>query len=104
MPKTIDFNLRCGQMIAQRSQLKDMNIAQRHALWFRLERIGQPVTKDGGRIQFLEERMADFEQQLYRIPNNHNLLALKGELNFLINKLNTHIDASRKKKGGKYIA
>ena len=37
----INFGLRCGQMMAERSDLRHMNQSEREVLWYRLERIGK---------------------------------------------------------------
>ena len=37
----IDIGLRCGQLMAERSDIHRMNIIERTRLWYRLERIGK---------------------------------------------------------------
>ena len=42
----MNLGLRCGQILAERADIKKMNIIERTALWYRLERIGKPEEPD----------------------------------------------------------
>ena len=43
----MNFGLRCSQILAERSDIKKMNIIERTALWYRLERIGGERDEEG---------------------------------------------------------
>ena len=38
----MNWGLRCGQLLAEEGDIRRMNIIERTALWYRLERIGNP--------------------------------------------------------------
>lgn len=43
----INWGKRCGQILAERADIKKTNIIERTALWYRLERIGQECSENG---------------------------------------------------------
>jgi len=42
----MNLGLRCAQMMAERANIKGMNIIERSKKWYRLERIGQPLSEE----------------------------------------------------------
>jgi len=42
----MNFSLRCGQLLAERANIQRMNIIDRTAWWYRMERIGQPLPEE----------------------------------------------------------
>lgn len=91
----MNLGLRCGQLLAERSNIKRMNIVERTRLWYRLERIGQ------------ETEPIDSKQTstLTSVPSYRQLKddidQLKARLIHAENKWNEYLD-KKKSKGGRY--
>lgn len=90
----VNFPLRCAQIMAERADLNRMNIIERTALWYRLERIGEKQD-----IEPQKKPPQDVEVQ--HIHHNVNdtrrvfakLNALDGAVKYLLQK--------EEQKGGK---
>jgi len=64
----MNFSLRCGQLLAERANIQRMNIIDRTAWWYRMERIGQPLPEEPKEVIYTDEqwtnRQWDEVQQL----------------------------------------
>ena len=82
----MNFGLRCGQLMSERSALSSMTIIERSALWYRLERIGKPpIIPDAPKVIY-KRRPVDDELDQVKL----------GYLD-LQKKLHEHIDLARAK-------
>ena len=92
----INWGLRASQINAKRNDPRTMNIIERTRLWYRLERIG----KEG--VNMPQITILDLLAEEHgRQPTNREMLDKLHRLevihNDLMNRLNSHVDASRNK-------
>jgi len=64
----MNFWLRCGRLLAERANIQRMNIIDRTAWWYRMERIGQPLSEEPKEVMYTDNqwtnRQWDEVQQL----------------------------------------
>ena len=90
----INFGLRCGQIMAQRGSLRSMNIVQRTALWYRLERIGEPPMQPEGVVPPpLENPEREWAREQWQYVQQ-----LRAQVNYLNDKV-TELRAKRNPRG-----
>ena len=90
----MNFVNRMGQMMAERGDLKRMNIVERTELWYRLERIGQPPAP-------LKSKTIPPPQPTNKevLDRMHQQLVRANDLEV---RLNTHIDKAKKRRESRY--
>jgi len=92
----MNFGLRAEQINARRFDVRSMNIRERTALWYRLERIGSdyPPEKDEGQVSNLPIPEPQWDNRQWDTINQ-----LRGQVNFLQGKIHEHLDKKPKQKG-----
>lgn len=84
----LNWGLRAAQINARRNDPRTMNIRERTALWYRLERIGKEQSNILDDIPVTQPTNREMFDKLHRLEVIHN---------DLMNRLNSHVDASKKK-------
>ena len=87
---SINLGLKCGQMMAERADIKRMNIVERTRLWYRLERIGVEPIEPEQASSIVPGKVVNYRQL------NANIEQLKARLIHAENKINQIYDKKKK--------